>query len=590
MERRRTVDYFARSSTTIGLDFLGDPGATLRDTSPGEGWDDVTPREDLEVLDTLGVGGMAVVRLARQASLDREIALKTPRSDRNDPRTSQLLLHEARVTGSLPHPNVVPVHDVRLDEDGNPQILLKRIEGSNWSQLLRTGARSLPDNVRILRSVCNALAFAHDRGVLHRDVKPDNVMVGDFGEVLLVDWGIAVRLVDGRYEPGRLRIVGTPSYMAPEMVAVDVQTPQTDVYLLGAVLYQLLVGRPPHTGATLEEMLATWFEPGSLPSDAPAVLASLCERALSLDPADRPPDVAAFREELTRYLELRAVDDIVEAATAELDKMRNTEALDALDAFHAARFAFRQALEAFPGHDRARAGLDDAVVLAAEVYVARQEFDAARRALTERSAPHPLSDAIDQLAEQHAAEQARIAAQLARSDTESGKGVRARMFGSMGAAGALVLLYGGVNGSPSTYPEAAAVSLFVAAAIGATAWTLRDQLAEMPFDRMAVRQLLGFPLTMSVLSIGAALQGWPMAQFESMGVMLMGVWFGFGSMLFRSRAMFGLALASTALWLFVSTFPDNVFFLNITAGLLGLWGFGVVWWREDRERAETPAP
>ena len=148
---------------------------------------------------------------------------------------------------------MVPVYDLGLDESGAPFIVMKHNEGDHWLKLLgddealkkhAPGRERLDAHLAILVQVCNAVHFAHSRGVIHRDLKPENVMVGSFGEVYLVDWGVATK-------PGPVtQIAGTPAYMAPEMLGGDGAeiSPRTDVYLLGAVLYEILAGRAPHTG------------------------------------------------------------------------------------------------------------------------------------------------------------------------------------------------------------------------------------------------------------------------------------------------------------------------------------------------------
>lgn len=574
--KRLTLKQLAKSATTIGPDFFDDPRATLRDspTDPGV----LAPiREDVDMLDTLGVGGMAIVHLAHQASLEREIAVKTLRQDRAGPEASRLLLHEARVTGALQHPNVVPVHDVRVDEHGNPQILLKRIRGESWSTLLREGSMGLAEHVRILCAVCNALEFAHAQGVLHRDVKPSNVMVGEYGEVLLVDWGIAVRTDDeGVYRSVTQRLVGTPAYMSPEMVAVGDQDPRTDIYLLGAVLYELLVGEPPHTGTTLAEMLESWFTPGSLPEDAPSILVTLCEGALSLDPADRPDAVATVREELTRYLDLRAMDELVEAARLQLAEVSD-RSLEALDAFHAARFTCRQALRTYPGHTIARRCLDDALLLAAEVYLAREDFDAARRALAERSEPHVLSQVVAERARERTADDARVAEQLAQSDTQSGRAVRARIFGGGGLAFAALLVWVTLWGVPASYGGTTVVSAVMICGVTAGAWSVRDELRELPFERTTFLFLLGLPVSMECVALGAALQGWPAAQLESVGTMLVAVWCGFAAAWVRQPSLLWGSVFWVCAWLGVSAAPAYALGVNVVGGLLSAMAFVALW-------------
>jgi eukaryotic-like serine/threonine-protein kinase len=202
--------------------------------------------EQLRIGSVIGEGGMGIVHAAEQVALGRTVAVKSLKPGRRDPVASLDLLREAWVTGSLEHPNIVPVHYLKVMRDGPPSIVLKRIEGVEWSRLLhdageverRFGAKDLLAwNVGILLQVLNALRFAHRHGILHRDLKPSNVMIGDYGEVYLLDWGIAVSLRDDG--SGRLplashaaQLAGTPCYMAPEMLGREGDLPlseRTDV-------------------------------------------------------------------------------------------------------------------------------------------------------------------------------------------------------------------------------------------------------------------------------------------------------------------------------------------------------------------------
>ncbi|MEM9488267.1 MAG: serine/threonine-protein kinase, partial [Myxococcota bacterium] len=214
--------------------------------------------------DTIGTGGAGIVRQAEQVALGRTVAVKMLKPDKRGTTTAMDLLREAWVAGSLAHPNVVPVYDIGLDDSGAPLVVLKHIEGVAWSELIhdgaqvreRFGADDLLDwNLGILMQVLNAVRFAHSRGIVHRDLKPANVMIGEFGEVYLVDWGLAVSMRDDR--SGRLplardatALAGTPCYMAPEMLGEGDNpiTECTDIYLAGSILFEILVGRPPHVG------------------------------------------------------------------------------------------------------------------------------------------------------------------------------------------------------------------------------------------------------------------------------------------------------------------------------------------------------
>jgi len=196
----------------------------------------------LVLREKLGEGGMAVVYVAVQTALGREVAVKTARD--GDLDAARALVDEARITGALEHPNIVPVHDVGRDDQGRPLIVLKRIEGTPWSETIATA--KLEWNLEQLVHVCRAVAFAHSRGILHRDLKPANVMVGEFGETYVLDWGIALP-VDSHND----EVAGTLAYMAPEMLAAEVLTVRADVYLLGATLYEIVAGEPPHVAPSI---------------------------------------------------------------------------------------------------------------------------------------------------------------------------------------------------------------------------------------------------------------------------------------------------------------------------------------------------
>ncbi|MGZ5967966.1 MAG: serine/threonine-protein kinase, partial [Polyangiales bacterium] len=288
---------------------------------------------------TIGEGGMGVVHLAEQMTLGRKVAVKTLR-DSADPDAVLKLLREAWITGALEHPNVVPVYDVSVDDKGGPLIVLKRIEGLAWADLMhdyaaieeRFGATDpLEWNLRTLGQVCNAIHFAHARGVLHRDLKPGNVMIGGFGEVYVLDWGIAVALHDdgtGRFPLARDAndTAGTPVYMAPEMLGGEGArlSERTDVYLIGAILHEIVSGKPPHDGAEMENIVASIVvsEP-KLPPDTDEDLARIVTRAMSREPEDRYQSAEDVRLAIEAYLRHRGSMRLARGATDSLEKLRD---------------------------------------------------------------------------------------------------------------------------------------------------------------------------------------------------------------------------------------------------------------------------
>lgn len=386
--------------------------------------------EPLRIRRTLGEGGMGIVHLAEQESMGREVAVKTLREGHRDHASALRLLREAWVTGSLEHPNIVPVYDVAVDASGAPQVVLKRIEGVNWATLLsdpgQLRARAEGDveewNIRTLIQVCNAIDFAHHRGIIHRDLKPENVMIGQFGEVYVVDWGIAVSLRDDpnpRIPSARTatELAGTPAYMAPEMLTGDASqlNERTDVYLLGAMLFELAAGRPPHDGATLEAIFERVLEsPPEIPASVPAEIAVLCRRAMAREPADRHPSVAELRKGLHEYLDHRESMRLARQAQRRLnellEELRGGDEGEVDDAkanhlFGECRFGFRAALDTCSTNEVARGGLRLAMKAMVQYEVRQGNLPAARVLLGQMDdAPGDLRKQVTALEHRHAAE------------------------------------------------------------------------------------------------------------------------------------------------------------------------------------------
>ena len=370
----------------------------------------------------IGEGGMGVVREAEQVSLGRTVAVKTLK--RRDAGAALDLLREAWVTGAIEHPNVVPVHFVELDSEGMPLVVLKRVEGASWHELApdaaevarRYGATDLLAwNLGVLMQVLNAIRYAHHRGVVHRDLKPSNVMIGDFGEVYLLDWGIAVSLRDdgsGRFPlaASQHELAGTPSYMAPEMLGREGSPPvseRTDVYLAGAVLYELITGHVPHQGDDIISVIASIVssEP-ELPASVPPELARICQRAMHEDPEARYPSAEALRLALQAYLEHRGSTELASRADARLAELLDHLATaggpdrdELYRVFGAARFGFHEALAVWRDNAEARTGLLRATVAVAEYELAAGRPTAAVSLLADGDAPELLARAKTAAAE-----------------------------------------------------------------------------------------------------------------------------------------------------------------------------------------------
>jgi serine/threonine protein kinase len=340
-----TVDLRQTIKPTVRVEVVGP--SQSRGASVSERSAEPPPRaEGYQLIDVLGRGGMGVVYRARQRALGRDVAIK--RLQQAAAPLREAFLAESIVTGELEHPNVVPVYALCEESEGELWLVMKRIGGRSLAELLAETPPPRPREtidrgIEILLDVGDALRFAHSRGILHRDVKPENVMVGAFGEVLLLDWGIAARFGGGPDDApgdgdvpapsgpvphvrGLRQIAGTPRYMAPEqaMGRGDLLGPWTDVYLLGGVLLEILTGSPPHAGDTLMAALAAACraEPPQLGPEVPADLQAVCRTALSRDPEDRYQDVESFQGALRDYLEHRESRTLAEHAQRGLERWR----------------------------------------------------------------------------------------------------------------------------------------------------------------------------------------------------------------------------------------------------------------------------
>ncbi|WP_239313204.1 serine/threonine-protein kinase [Plantactinospora mayteni] len=265
--------------------------------------------------DQLGRGGMAVVWRARDEVLGRPVAVKLLAGPHaRDPVSRRRIRHEARAAAALSHPNIAQVYDFGESVTGLtciPYVVMELVEGGTLEQRLAAGP--LPPKVafRIGAEVAAALAAAHDRGLVHRDIKPGNVMVTPAG-AKVVDFGIAAAVGPGDPDEWGDELLGTPGYLAPERISGDAVVPASDVYGVGVLLYRLLAGRPPWSAETATQMLRAhaYVEPAPLPPlpDVPAKVAELCRRCLEKDPERRPAarEVAAV---LARAAGVRIVDD-----------------------------------------------------------------------------------------------------------------------------------------------------------------------------------------------------------------------------------------------------------------------------------------
>jgi eukaryotic-like serine/threonine-protein kinase len=265
------------------------------------------------LVEAIGHGGMGTVYRAQDRELGRDVAIKVVDATGDEMELGTRLTREAQTLAALEHPGIVPVHDVGVLPDGRTFYVMKLVRGMRLDAWARE-SRPLTDRLRVVERLCEAVSFAHAHGVIHRDLKPANIMVGAFGEVLVLDWGVAKRIGDrvsgvGDRKPGTGHggpgtsdstahgtVLGTPGYMAPEQAAGDVDRVdhRADVFALGAILRDVTSGE----------------------SALPRALQAVIAKAMAIDPDARYGDVSALAADLASYREGAAVSAYREGVVA----------------------------------------------------------------------------------------------------------------------------------------------------------------------------------------------------------------------------------------------------------------------------------
>jgi serine/threonine protein kinase len=274
----------------------------------------------------IGRGGMSTVHRVFDPLLRRDTAVKFLVPGPDVVRSRQRFLDEARITAQLDHPNIVPLYEYGVDGQDRHFIQMKLVQGTSFLDRIRAlGDRrldpvSLEESLGILLRVLDAVGYAHARGIIHRDLKPSNIMIGEFGQVYVMDWGIALRREPGAGTTALARetegfdergVLGTPTFVAPEQIDdPDAVDERADIYCLGGILYALLTGRAPHQGRTpmLRLMAAAHGRiaaPETLVTDGrlPLALCRIAKKALSLDRADRHASTTELAQEIRGFLQ-----------------------------------------------------------------------------------------------------------------------------------------------------------------------------------------------------------------------------------------------------------------------------------------------
>ncbi len=468
---------------------------------------------NLEFGDLLGRGGTAEVTAARQLALQREVAVKCLRKDKASPARARQLIREARVLGALQHPGVVPVHLIGTDEEGQPMIVMRRVQGTAWLDFVHQGGHlrapaGEPDplewHLRVLMHVCNVAHFAHSKGIIHRDIKLSNVMIGAHGEVYVVDWGMALAFdptcdIDVPLARDETEVLGTPGYMAPEMAGVitDHLRPRTDVYLLGGCLHMILTGRQLHgDGSLLEKLARAWAsEPQPYDDRVPEELAAIVHRACRRDPYERYPSAEAFRQELGRFLarrtsrrlalearlRLRALEELVDAD--------DVFAPDVHELYAECRFGFREALRDWPDNPEALEGQAAAAMAMASFELLEGRADHAAVLLDElEHPPEDLARAVEErlaTRQRHSRQAQRMRAR--QKNERSGRFERAVLLYAAALLWGIVdIALGALDRSGRFHPgygTLTLISLSHGATIAATVASRRRELLSNPANR-----------------------------------------------------------------------------------------------------------
>lgn len=536
LENLNTVRELETIWDTLGIteaDLMPQSNGTIRPhhlATPEVDWtaldtDQPTEKRPYQLHETLGEGGMGLVRLATQTSMKRTIAVKTLREDVVAPQAGEALVREAWIMGMLEHPNIVPIHTIWHDS-GAPMIAMKRIEGMSWGDILRDPAlyqrlgvtEPLEWHLNVLMEVCRAVHFAHSRGVIHRDIKPDNVMIGSFGEVYVVDWGIAVSVESERPDwipfAGDVSVVaGTPEYMAPEMAAGDGGRfgPVTDVYLLGATLCEVLTGKTRHAGKTPREVLTRAYvsKPVSFAGNKPAELCEIVNRATAREPENRYRSADELRAAIAEFLKHQSSAELTEAAASQLAELqgmlRRPREDDTKSTTQRQRlvdecgFALKQAAELWPDNPKVTDARQSLLTMMAERALSERQLDKARQHIRELSAPSPkLIEQLKQL-EHDLAEEARLQQIGKAADLNADRKNRSRLIFGAGLAWLVGNLIAGLLTRSGVHPIGYTELLIInpcCLLVGlVTVYLLRDSLwASPPTRRVALSLLALFPL------------------------------------------------------------------------------------------------
>ncbi|MFW5845122.1 MAG: protein kinase domain-containing protein [Planctomycetota bacterium] len=358
--------------------------------------------ERYRVGEVLGSGAGGDVYSLHDRHLDRDVALKIMhRKHADDASRVRRFVTEARIAANLDHPGILPIYDCAADAEGRPWFTMRKAEGASLLHLIEQAREgivpeliaSLSDRVDILVRICDAVGFAHSRGIIHQDIKPANILLGAFGEIMLTDWGTAVPR--DQAADGRARLMGTPMYMSPEQAARQHADERSDIYCIGATAFHLLVLRPPLRRLPPERFWQVKRsglidEPDAAErAGLPDFLLRVVMRCLAADPAERYPDVPALRAELRAYQGHQDSLAPSQRAQERLHHLLADEQRQDYSHLQRCRELFLQALAIWPDNQEARNG--DRRVLVALVRTACRRGDVEYAVETLAALDHPAT-------------------------------------------------------------------------------------------------------------------------------------------------------------------------------------------------------
>ncbi len=356
---------------------------------------------DIAVGNVIGSGGLGVVHAAEQACLQREVAIKRVRPDRRSDAAEQQLQREAYLMGRLEHPAIPPAYLLGVSDDKEPVLVMRWIRGVSWSEKLAEhvslhgkgmleGA-ALRSELNNFVRVCEAVAFSHSQGIIHRDIKPANIVIGQYGEVYLLDWGISVELKEDKTY-NAIGFAGTPCFAAPEMLGrAPKLDARTDVFQLGATLYNIVTGCPPHDGKTTEEVFEEILSsPVPVFKEGwPDALEMLCRKAMEADPNDRYASARAMLEDLRYVIEYGELTEL--EADCDRDLRALVEMMESRDADLSTfdvvgtrcRFGLERILHGWPANVSVSRKLEKCLYLLCNAEIAQQRIASARSILSQ---------------------------------------------------------------------------------------------------------------------------------------------------------------------------------------------------------------